>query len=71
MFNSGIVVIGSDLEGLLKMRRGFIVVDRSFAKPPPDGFYGEVRRGDCERVLKQSEAITPAMNLRVGKRSEH
>src|SRR5215216_4060996 len=33
--------------------------------------YGKVRRSHRERVLKQSGAVAPAMNLRVGKSSKN
>ena len=65
------VVIGCELECLLKMRRGFIEPAAPLQGIPQRAFYGGVRRGDCERVLKQSEAVTPPMNLRVGKSSKN
>src|SRR5204862_4763998 len=65
------VVIGSHLEGLLKMRRGFIEPAAPLQGKPQSAFHGGARRADCERVLKQSEAVTPQTNLRVGKSSKN
>src|SRR5437762_11600052 len=59
------VVIRSDLEGLLKMRRGFIVSVALGEGQAQIVFYAEIGWGDCERVLIQSEAVMPTMNLRV------
>ena len=53
------------------MRRGLIVFAAPAQSDAQTVFYVEIRRGDCERVLKQSEAVTPAMNLRVRKGSKN
>ena len=53
------------------MRHGFIELAVLVHGQPQTVFYDDTRRGDCERVVKQSEAVTPAMNLRVGKSSEN
>ena len=58
-------------DALDEMRRGFIEPAAPVQGKPQNVFYGGVRRGDCERVLKQSEAVTPPMNLRVGKSSKN
>ena len=40
------------------MRRGFIESAAPLHGIPQTVFYGGTRRGDCERVLKQSEVVT-------------
>ena len=45
-------MIGSDLQGLLKMRRGFIVPAAIVQGNAQTVFYAEIRWSDCERVLK-------------------
>src|ERR1700758_5332368 len=67
----GVVEIGPDFEGLLKMRRRVVVPTALSQSKPQAVFYCEVGRGDCESVLKQSEAVTPEMNLHVGKSSKN
>ena len=48
-----------------------VVVSIALSQSKPQGvFYSVVGRGDCERVLKQSEAVSPAMNLRISKSSK-
>ena len=53
------------------MRRGFIEPAAPAHGVPQTVFYGDITRCHCERVLKQSEAVTPPMNLRIGKSSEN
>ena len=53
------------------MRHGFIELPVLVHGQPQTVFYGDTRRGDCERVLKQSEAVTPPMNLSIGKSSKN
>src|SRR5207244_10111315 len=65
------VVIGSHFEGLLKMRHGFFELPALVHSQPQTVFYDDTRRGDCERVLKQSEAVIPPMNLRVRESSKN
>ena len=60
-----IVEIGVDLQRLLKMRRSLIVSIARAQGHAQIVFYVKIRWSDCERVLKQSEAVTPALNLRV------
>ena len=65
------VVSGHDLEGLLKMRRGFIVQATPAQGRTQIIFYYQIRWSDRERVLKQGEAVSPAMNLRVSESSKN
>ena len=53
------------LQCFLKMRRGLIVSAAAAQGQAQIVFYLQIRWSDCERVLKQSEAVTPAMNLCV------
>ena len=71
MATKAVVEIGVDLQRLLKMRRGLIVSAAHAQGHAQIVFYAEIRWSDCERVLKQSEAVTPALNLRVRKRSKN
>ena len=47
------------------MRRGLIVSAANAHGYAQIVFYAKIRWSDCQRVLKQSEAVTPALNLRV------
>src|SRR5207245_7041262 len=65
-----VVVSGNDLQGLLKMRPGFVVQTTPAQGRTQIVFYNEIRWSDRERVLKQGEAVTPAMNLSIRKDSK-
>src|SRR6202040_3368959 len=69
--HQAIVKTGIDLQRLLKMRRSLIISVAHAQCHAQIVFYAEIRWSDCERVLKQSEAVTPALNLRVGKSSKN
>ena len=66
-----VVVVRVDLQSLLKMRHGLIVSAATAHGQAQIVFYIEIRWSDCECVLKQSEAVTPALNLRVCKSSDN
>src|SRR6266481_2146177 len=69
--HQGIVEGRVHLQRPFKMHRGLIV---STAIPHCQAqivFYEEIRWSDCERVLKQSETVTPALNLRVREGSKN
>ena len=53
------------------MRRGLIVSVALGEGHAQIVFYEETGWSDCERVLKQSEAVTPAMNLSVRESSKN
>ena len=69
--HQAVVEIGVDLQRLLKMRRGLIVSVARAKRHAQVVFYAEIRGSDRERVFKQSEAVTPALNLRVSKSSKN
>ena len=53
------------------MRRGLIVSVTHAQGHAEIVFYSEIRWSDRERVLKQSEAVAPALNLRVRERGKN
>ena len=53
------------------MRGGLVVFAASAHRQGQTVFYPEIGRSDCERVLKQSEAIMPALYLRVRESSKN
>src|SRR5262249_54410441 len=65
------VVIVLDLQGLLKMRRCFIVATALVQRNPQAVFYYQIRWSHLERVLKQCKAVIPEMDLRVSKSSKN
>src|SRR6266403_5338838 len=69
--HQAIVEIGVDLQRLLKMRRGLIVSAAHGQGHAQIVFYAEIGWSDCERVLKQSEAVMPALNLSVREGSKN
>ena len=69
--HQAIVEIGVDLQRLRKMRSGLIVSVARAQGHAQIVFYAEIRWSDCERMLKQSEAVTPALNLRVSKHGKN
>src|SRR5262249_35407432 len=69
--HQAVVEIGVDLQCLFKMHRGVIESVNSAKSDPQIVFYADIRWSDRERVLKQSEAVTPALNLRIRKSSEN
>src|SRR4029077_19743464 len=66
-----VIEIRVDLQRLLKMRRGLIVSAATAHGQAQIVFYVEIRWSNYERVVIQSEAVTPEMNLRVRKSSKN
>src|SRR6266513_1358467 len=61
--HQGVVEIGVHLQRLFKMHRGLIVSTAIAHGQAQIVFYEEIRWSDCERVLKQSETVTPALAM--------
>src|SRR5215472_13419990 len=66
-----VVEVWVDLQCFLKMRRSLIVSVACAQGHAQIVFYAEIRWSNCERVLKQSEAVTPALNLGVRKHGKN
>ena len=60
-----VIEIGVDLQCFFEMRRGLIGLAAAPQRQGQIVFYVEIRWSNRERVLKQSEAVAPALNLRV------
>src|SRR2546428_11799606 len=68
--HQAVVEIRIDLQCLRKMCRGLIVSAANAHGHAQIVFYAKIRWSDCQRVLKQSEAVTPALNLSVRESSK-